>query len=204
MAIPVAPGGGIGGSLSFQTHTSADTTLIERARIDSAGRVLVGTSTANTSGAKLQTSDGLTFPATQVASADPNTLDDYEEGTWTPVLTDGTNNATTNIGTAQYTKIGNVVHLMCYLLTTSLGSVTGALRISGLPFTVSSDSYSAVTVGFAQGLSIAAGQSISIYPTPSQTYIQLFLWDATDGPTALQASEWTADGGTIFSISYRV
>jgi hypothetical protein len=28
--------------------------------------------------------NGITFPATQVASADANTLDDYEEGTWTP------------------------------------------------------------------------------------------------------------------------
>jgi hypothetical protein len=46
MAIPVAPSVGIGGSLSFQTHTSADLTLAERARIDSSGRLLVGTSSS--------------------------------------------------------------------------------------------------------------------------------------------------------------
>jgi hypothetical protein len=46
MAIPVAASFGIGGSLSFQTHTSADTTLAERARIDPSGRLLIGTSSS--------------------------------------------------------------------------------------------------------------------------------------------------------------
>jgi len=104
-----ASSSGATGTLTFST--AAATTLIERARIDSSGRFLVGTSTANTSGAKLQTSDGLTFPATQVASADPNTLDDYEEGTWTVSMFDaataGNTSATT--ATGDYTKTGNTV-----------------------------------------------------------------------------------------------
>jgi hypothetical protein len=80
-------------------------------RIDNAGRVLVGTATANTSGAKLQTSDGLTFPATQVASADPNTLDDYEEGTSNTAFYGSTTNPTglSVNGTSYYTKIGRRV-----------------------------------------------------------------------------------------------
>ena len=40
--------------------------------------------------------NGITFPATQIPSADGNTLDDYEEGTWTPTISSGTGSITTN------------------------------------------------------------------------------------------------------------
>jgi hypothetical protein len=52
---------------------------------------------------------GLKFPATQVASADPNTLDDYEEGTWTPNIANFTVSGTTT-STGTYTKIGRIVY----------------------------------------------------------------------------------------------
>ena len=53
--------------------------------------------------------DGIKFPATQVPSADANTLDDYEEGTWTPVLggSGGTSGQTYAAQAGTYTKIGN-------------------------------------------------------------------------------------------------
>jgi hypothetical protein len=53
--------------------------------------------------------NGITFPATQVASADANTLDDYEEGTWTPVA--DTAGYTMTASSGQYTKIGRAVFL---------------------------------------------------------------------------------------------
>jgi hypothetical protein len=113
------------GSLILGTNST------ERARITSSGRLLVGTSSANASGAKLQTADGLTFPATQVASADPNTLDDYEEGTWTPSV-GGTATYSAQRGT--YTKIGKVVHFSAVLVVNTIG--TGSItQVTGLPFT---------------------------------------------------------------------
>ena len=65
-------------------------------------------------------SQGLPFPATQVASADPNTLDDYEEGTWVPVIETATamvygtdnnsgNNYQTSNAAGRYVKIGKYV-----------------------------------------------------------------------------------------------
>ena len=108
----------------------------ERARIDSSGRLLVGTSTANTSGAKLQTVDGITFPATQVASADPNTLDDYEEGTWTPSQGAGLTVVGAYSSSGFYTKIGKVVHVFAALKgATSIASSAGGILCGGLPFT---------------------------------------------------------------------
>lgn len=71
------------------------------------------------------------FPATQNASADVNTLDDYEEGTWTPSV-GGTATYTAQSGV--YVKIGKVVYIQCNLVINVLG--TGSTgTISGLPFT---------------------------------------------------------------------
>ncbi len=109
------------------------------ARSYHAGRFLIGTATENTSGAKLQVSDGITFPATQVASSDANTLDDYEEGTWTPTLVGetsaGTGTYLERLGT--YTKVGNVA--TCWIdLSWTAHTGTGPMQITGLPFAVKS------------------------------------------------------------------
>jgi hypothetical protein len=91
----------------------------------------VGNATPSTSGA------GITFPATQSASSDANTLDDYEEGTWTPTL--NFNGGTTGITYAavrsgRYTKVGRIVTVSFAIILTSKGSSTGNANISGLPF----------------------------------------------------------------------
>lgn len=79
------------------------------------------------------------FPATQNPSANANTLDDYEEGTWTPVFTCATpgNLAVTySVQAAAYTKIGRqvfanfVISASAFTWTTSSGAVT----ITGIPF----------------------------------------------------------------------
>ena len=148
-------GSGNRGALSIYDAVAATSRLT----VDTSGRLLVGTSTANTSGAKLQTVDGITFPATQVASADPNTLDDYEEGTWTPTIIGTTTAGTVTYvnRTATYTKVGRLIHVSVHV-EWSGGTGTGILRISGLPFTPS-----------AFG-SLAVGQSASIV-TPAGTWL---------------------------------
>lgn len=76
---------------------------------------------------------GIKFPATQVASADVNTLDDYEEGTWTPSV-GGTATYSQQGGT--YTKIGRVVYISFILQIATIG--TGSSNtITGIPFAAS-------------------------------------------------------------------
>jgi hypothetical protein len=79
---------------------------------------------------------GITFPATQSASSNANTLDDYEEGTWTPTLT--FNGLSTGITygarPASYVKIGQFVYCSFNIVLTSKGSATGSSGITGLPF----------------------------------------------------------------------
>jgi hypothetical protein len=79
---------------------------------------------------------GITFPATQSASGNANTLDDYEEGTWTPVIAGltsaGTGTYDTQNGT--YTKIGRQVTVGFFIGWTA-HTGTGDMSITGLPFT---------------------------------------------------------------------
>ena len=79
----------------------------------------------------------IAFPATQNPSADANTLDDYEEGSFTPGVSFG-GGATgvtyaTQVGT--YVKIGQFVYCQGLVTLTNNGSNTGQARLTGFPFT---------------------------------------------------------------------
>jgi hypothetical protein len=101
-----------------------------------------------------QSGTGITFPATQVASSDANTLDDYEEGTWTATLTDGTN-TTTSTG-ANYRKIGSLVFLSFQFYDKDISAWNAAnLSVTGLPFTVATNHDSFVTVGTPNGFTVS-------------------------------------------------
>ena len=80
---------------------------------------------------------GVAFLAAQSASSDANTLDDYEEGTWTPTVTaeTGTIGATTVISTA-YTKIGRLVSVTFDIKIDAVGTGSAGLKVS-LPFSPS-------------------------------------------------------------------
>ena len=132
---------GAGGeNLLFYTYTGSlgSETYTERARIvpfgiQSTNSISVGGATPSTSGA------GITFPATQSASSNANTLDDYEEGTWTPTIQGGTTAGTYTYEAARtggkYTKVGNVVTVWAsFRIDTITTAGTGALKIGGLPF----------------------------------------------------------------------
>ena len=107
----------------------------ERARIDSSGNLLVGVATANANGGVLQLKSGITFPATPVAATDANTLDDYEEGTWSASTIASVNITGASFSEGRYTKIGNIVHVQGrFTLTVTLpNTLTYALMT--LPFT---------------------------------------------------------------------
>ena len=81
---------------------------------------------------------GIKFPASQVAHADANTMDDYEEGEYNPTLTgssSGSLGMNTSFDTLSYTKIGRQCTVTGMLHITSDSSLNGELNIS-LPFAV--------------------------------------------------------------------
>jgi len=122
----------------------------ERARIPAAGgiqsktTISVGDATPSASGA------GITFPATQSASTNANTLDDYEEGTWEPVYNFSTSGAANTVTKGRYIKIGSSVWVQGYLYINSSTACTGDATITGLPFT--SNTTSQVHQGFSIGV----------------------------------------------------
>lgn len=111
----------------------------ELLRVNTGGELLVGTVTRVANGGKIQVSNGITFPATQSACTDPNTLDDYEEGTWTPAYS---NTGYTYTYTAQegtYTKVGRLVTLRWRIeVSARSGSPSGGQPIIFIPFASSS------------------------------------------------------------------
>jgi hypothetical protein len=120
----------------------------------------VGGATPSASGS------GITFPATQSASTNANTLDDYEEGSWTPALdsTGATFVYSTALGT--YTKVGKLVHASCFVQITSItGASATQVNITGLPFpagsTNSSYGLQAVTLDSLTASLVGVGAQIA-------------------------------------------
>ena len=136
----VSGGGSPGGSTTQLQYNNAGAfggisgVTTDGTRITHATTLSVGGATPSTSGA------GITFPATQSGSTNANTLDDYEEGTWTPGLESAGGSLTTVVnGTGYYIKVGNVITIMCRPVITTNGTGSSYLRITGLPFSVSSN-----------------------------------------------------------------
>jgi len=78
---------------------------------------------------------GIAFPAAQSASTDANTLDDYEEGTWTGTLRGLTSDPTVAVtATGRYTKIGRQVTAQISFEGVSNAGASGDCFVAGLPF----------------------------------------------------------------------
>ena len=144
---------------------------------------------------------GIDFSATS-GTGTSELFDDYEEGTWTPQITDLTNNATMSGNNGGvYTKTGRLVTISAVVETTSLGSMSGGLYISGLPYQPIAFS-GAATSGRGLGLNITAGQSVSVFPSTSSPVLFVGIWSATTGTSFMSLAEWSASGRIEFSFSY--
>lgn len=132
--------------------------------------------------------DGIKFPASQVSSADANTLDDYEEGTWTPFFTGATSNPTVTYITqaGRYVKVGRMVTCWAHLYISGSTGGSGNIQISGLPFTSSNNSsmnwYGNSTIGYFSSL---AGAS---------TYNDLKLLGPQSANTMVRFHEFNSKG----------
>jgi hypothetical protein len=127
------------GRLVLSTTPSGSTTPVERMRIAASGELLTGGKTTVTAnGGDVQVSSGISFPATQVAKSDPNTLDDYEEGTWTPTVVAEVNCSSSAFNAStRYTKIGRKVVLEAVgSLTVTATGTRVAIVFGGLPFSI--------------------------------------------------------------------
>lgn len=124
-------GGLIGAGVSIAGAASAGGSLAQ----DFAAKILTTAGLIDISGAA---AGQIKFPATQNASSNANTLDDYEEGAWTPTDGSGAGLAiSVTAGDCFYTKTGDLV--TCFFVATYPATASGAAAaLAGLPFTVKS------------------------------------------------------------------
>jgi hypothetical protein len=128
-------------------------------------------------GATTQTGCGISFPATQVPSTDPNTLDDYEEGTWTPVQGSGlTLVGAFGFANAVYTKKGREVTVTCTLTGATSIAVGGTgIACTGLPFTVAGSFVGGATNGSVSVAGTCLAQTTTLYCTPFAASVAVYL-----------------------------
>ena len=91
----------------------------------------LGVNGITTSTGTIVASSGVAVGGTGAA----NTLDDYEEGSWTPVMTGSTASPSSpTSGEGRYTKVGNQVIAFGILTNINITGASGNARITGLPF----------------------------------------------------------------------
>ena len=209
-----AAGGGGGVTLSGSTNNTVVTVTGSNAILGEANLTFDGTNLSIADGNLILSTagKGIDFSATAGTSATgaatvSELLDDYEEGTWTPRITDTDDNTgwTGDIKNGVYTKIGNIILFRFNIRSTSMGGLTtsNTAFIEGLPFASSAGEH---FVDFCYGvnLAIAAGNNIGGYVDASDVRITLALWDATGGSTTMLLSEISANGSLTGGGFYHV
>mgnify|MGYP006156858365 CR=1 FL=1 len=152
-----------------------------------------------------QARNGLTFGSDTAAA---NALDDYEEGTWTPVFsgssTAGSYSYAVQVG--YYTKIGRLVTVTCSLfnINDDSGAGAGNIKILGLPFTVSSAPHRAM-IGALELDQFAFAGSLSATAMAGETFVELRDSITGAGDDVLQVADRNNDTSDMcFQVTYTV
>jgi len=136
---------------------------------------------------RFQQGGGISFNGDTAAA---NALDDYEEGSWTPVYTSSNSTISYSIQQGSYTKVGNVVTVSFYIRTSSVSSTSHSLvKVSGLPF--------------AEGKSQRTPGSIRAFGFQSSGTFEGFpiTWTVEAGQTHGELLKLAATGTTDFTTS---
>lgn len=168
-----------------------------------------GASSGYTFDAQLNVNAGqIVFPATQNPSANANTLDDYEEGTWTPVLTfdtPGNLNVVYSTQTGEYTKIGRLVTVICAVETSTWTHTTasGNLRVTGLPFTPGGASRGAIAW---QGVTKANYTDATIVVASALAYALVQVYGSGQNRATLSTGDMPTGGNVVIggSLPYSI
>jgi hypothetical protein len=190
-SLHLSAGTGGAGAILFRTAGT------ERARFNSTGALVLagGTTTAN--------GIGITFPATQSASTNANTLDDYEEGTWTPTISSGITSPAYASQIGVYTKIGNVVYASARL-TAAGGTANSSTLIISLPFPVANNSSTIFPAGNGYfNIAVANATNTRTIALDNTTTMQFVIQSAT-GQTAFIGTDFGTSGSLNFTLVYQV
>jgi hypothetical protein len=145
-------------------------------------------------------SKGVAFPATQVPSADANTLDDYEEGTFTPSIAASSGSITSYTSrTGYYVRVGSLVMVVVEMVLSDKGSIGAAIRIADLPFTTSLNGFQGTGLAQANWSGLSGTLTGGLYGNAIYLYNQ-----ASTNQTNLSGTNLTNTSEFGLSITYRV
>lgn len=167
---------------------------VQRLRITDTGEVVVS-------------SGQLQFPEPQVPSTNANTMDDYEEGSWTPVI-GGSGGQSGQVYASQvgrFVKIGKMVWAQGYANLSNKGTITSNVEIQGLPFT-SEDTVNVYAAATYSYWTLATNWIlITGYANPNTTTIRVSGISAagTGPPASLTTADIANNTDFMLSICYR-
>lgn len=134
---------------------------------------------------------GVDFSATS-GTGTSELFDDYEEGTWTPVVSDaatGGNVGSTPFAAGQYTKVGNLVTIDCQIIDINTAGMTAGntLFIRGLPYASRNTSFTLTPMSCtASSVFSASGNVIGC---------------VGQNATAITMREGTTTGGNVLTVA---
>ena len=149
----------------------------------------------------------IAFPATQFPSSNANTLDDYEEGTWTPVIGGGggTSGQTYATQIGRYVKVGIIVHCDFRIVFSNKGTITAGVELQGLPFTIENTTgYNPViSIGYWTALATTQVWVSGVGVFNGVTGLIYGATAAATGLTQLTTADITNTTELVGHISYR-
>jgi len=185
--------GNTSGTITLDAPNVAGTTVLT---LPTANGTIVSANSSN-----IISVSGVKFPATQSPSADANTLDDYEEGTWTPLIQNSSGSESISLGASagDYIKIGRMVWVGISSYATNSSAITASTQIylRGFPF----------SCGTINANPCYISSVMSQYPAQP---VSLIDFQGTSAPmyTPSNAQDWVAFTRNVWggqtSISWRM
>ena len=140
-------------------------------------------------------SGGVVFGATG-GSVISKTLDDYEEGSWTPACTSGT----LSFNGGSYTKIGNTVTIRTNVYAFSDNTSSSPVQITGIPFTGSAG---VTATGAIIGQNIASTRGYNAYIPPNGTVIYFYEPPNAGAYETMRYSDLSSGSDIHVTITYQ-
>jgi hypothetical protein len=192
------------GSIFFADGTSGGAKYEGQIRYNHGSNFMMF-ATSGTERMRILSSGGITFNGD---TATANALDDYEEGTWTPIWS-GSGSPTYSLQVGTYTKVGNVVHVSCYLYISNKGSLTGAIQLGGLPFTSvnTSNNYTCGALWInttVNGRDFDGDYHLQGYIGPNASLFNIQSLNGDGTVTALAGEDLNNTTDIMINVSYRI